>query len=1172
MAQPQAFATLPVTAAEIIRQVGHKTYSRGQEYMRSGRVAHYSYDPASGSLTGSVEGHNLQSYSSRVIFPQPKTQDCPPFVARCSCPVASNCKHAVALMLTAIDRADKARKALTAASSTWAAGGSKQLSTPQEDPAPINQQSLLPSWRRTLAHSLAARPDRGREPREQVSAALDLSFTVAGSYALGRRSGRKAELNLQARPLLLGAQDRWIKGGLSWESFQRDLQQGGSPESRRIYPEHAQWLTEFYSLVRPWQSAYTSHRDWVSLTKLDSALIWTSLAKAQELGLALLLDGQELGVGLAEAASIELELKPDPQLAGGLTLTPLVKTQQLSLPAYCCHRLGNKLGLLALGAAGQQAYQRAAGQARRQQLLPAALELASVEGEQGRQLSQLDLLFIPLAEGISPLVDSFLDQQEIKIPAEDTASFYQDFYPQLARNLPVYSGSPELELPPSQDPVLVLEISFDQQESQRAASRWYWDYPQDPLDPASERCQLDLTGQAGEQDGLRDAGYEEKILRRVRKVRPALDLKPAHYRGWQTQALLQKYLAGYRQLEGVRVDLLGPVPDFKEIKEKPVLEVTVASGQDRDWFDLGLVFKIGSWYLPFSQIFEALNANKSHVLLGDGSYFSLNQPEFLKLQELLYEASKLNNQQTKVRISPYQAGLWQEIEELASSTNASQAWKDRVGALLGKNQLPPAAVPASLQAELRPYQLGGFQWLYLLWQQELGGILADDMGLGKTVQVIALMAAVKAAYPPEEHHPFLILAPTSVLPNWEAEIRRFAPDLTVKTIKQSQEKAGQDLAHMISGADLVLSSYTLFRLDSQAYRALGQLRRWEGLILDEAQFVKNAQTKAYRAARDLPARFKLAVTGTPMENKLLELWTLFSIVAPGLFPSARAFKDHYAGPIESGEDPQALPRLRQRIRPLMLRRTKDLVARELPAKNDMRVNIPLDPAHRQAYDTLLQQERKKVLGLMQDMDKNRFTVFQSLTNLRRMALDASLIDQDRYGQLASAKIDYLQDKLAELLADGHKALVFSQFTTYLKKIAQRLDQLKINYLYLDGSTRDRASVLQSFKDGEAAVFLISLKAGGFGLNLTEADYCFIMDPWWNPAAEEQAVDRLHRIGQQRQVMVYRLVSAGTIEEKVMNLKESKAALFEAVIEQEKFFSSQLSSQEIQQLLADSAAF
>lgn len=249
----------------------------------------------------------------------------------------------------------------------------------------------------------------------------------------------------------------------------------------------------------------------------------------------------------------------------------------------------------------------------------------------------------------------------------------------------------------------------------------------------------------------------------------------------------------------------------------------------------------------------------------------------------------------------------------------------------------------------------------------------------------------------------------------------------------------------------------------------------------------------------------------------------------------------------------------------MLRRTKDVVAADLPEKNDVRVNVPLTTAHRHIYDMHLQRERQKVLGLLEDMDKNRFTIFQSLTLLRRLALDATLIDPDEYAGVASAKLEYLVEHLPSLLGDGHRVLVFSQFTGYLHTIAERLQTEGIDYLYLDGTTRNRPQVLKDFAEGAAPVFLISLKAGGFGLNLTEADHCFIMDPWWNPAAEQQAVDRIHRLGQERDVHVYRLVAEGTIEEKVMDLKASKAALFDAVVNDGSFASSRVDAEQIREL-------
>jgi len=335
----------------------------------------------------------------------------------------------------------------------------------------------------------------------------------------------------------------------------------------------------------------------------------------------------------------------------------------------------------------------------------------------------------------------------------------------------------------------------------------------------------------------------------------------------------------------------------------------------------------------------------------------------------------------------------------------------------------------------------------------------------------------------------------------------------------------------------------LFRIDYEAYAS----RTWAGLVLDEAQFVKNHQSKAYQCARKLPAAFKLAITGTPLENNLMEFWALTSIVAPGLFSSPKRFAEYYQKPVEKNGDKGQLEKLRRRVRPLMMRRTKDQVIKDLPPKQEQILEVVLNPRHQKVYQTHLQRERQKILGLIEDVNKNRFTIFQSLTLLRQLSLDVSLVDPS-LSAVRSSKLDVLFEQLEDLVAEGHRALIFSQFTGFLGKVRERLDEEKIEYCYLDGGTRNRADVVSEFKNGSAPVFLISLKAGGFGLNLTEADYVFLLDPWWNPASEAQAVDRTHRIGQARNVMVYRLVAKDTIEEKVMALKTRKSQLFADVME------------------------
>jgi SNF2 family DNA or RNA helicase len=468
--------------------------------------------------------------------------------------------------------------------------------------------------------------------------------------------------------------------------------------------------------------------------------------------------------------------------------------------------------------------------------------------------------------------------------------------------------------------------------------------------------------------------------------------------------------------------------------------------------------------------------------------------------------------------------------------------------------------PAGLLAKLRPYQEEGFNWLAFLFEHHLGGVLADDMGLGKTLQALALMCHTKERGLTSS--PYLVVAPASVVQNWAAECRRFAPGLVVVTVSETERRRRVPLAEYVAQADVVITSYALFRLEYDAYQAA----EWAGLFVDEAQFVKNRQSKTYQQVKMLPVPFKVAMTGTPMENNLMELWSLLSIAAPGLFANPTRFEADYRLPIEKNADAERLDRLRRRMRPLMLRRTKEQVAADLPEKQEQVLALDLAPKHKKLYQTYLARERQKVLGLLGDMTNNRFEIFRSLTLLRQASLDVSLID-NQHAEVPSTKLDALMEMVESIVEDGHRVLVFSQFTRFLGAARRRIEAAGIEHCYLDGRTRKRAEVISAFRNGDAPVFLISLKAGGFGLNLTEADYCILLDPWWNPATEAQAVDRIHRIGQTRKVMVYRLVANDTIEEKVMALSAKKAALFANVIDSGDFGSAALTAADIRELVS-----
>ncbi len=358
-------------------------------------------------------------------------------------------------------------------------------------------------------------------------------------------------------------------------------------------------------------------------------------------------------------------------------------------------------------------------------------------------------------------------------------------------------------------------------------------------------------------------------------------------------------------------------------------------------------------------------------------------------------------------------------------------------------------------------------------------------------------------------------------------------------------------------------------VDDRIHAALAAIR-------ETAQLTRHGQSslwyghhpprgKTHQVIRDLDAPVKVAITGTPLENSLMDLWALLAISAPGLFPHHRTFTDLYRRPIESGSDPDRLARLQRRVRPLMLRRTKEAVAPELPPKQEQIVRVTLTPAHRRIYDRHLQRERQRVLGLLADFDRNRIAILRALTKLRQLALSPGLVDA-AHQQVPATKVEVFAEQIAAVAAEGHRALVFSQFTGFLALVKARLDAEMVPYCYLDGRTRDRPARIRAFRGGTDPVFLISLKAGGFGVTLTEADYVFVLDPWWNPAVEEQAIDRAHRIGQDKTVMVYRMIAADTIEEKVLQLQQRKRDLFARVIGDGGAIDSMLTAADIRGLL------
>lgn len=467
----------------------------------------------------------------------------------------------------------------------------------------------------------------------------------------------------------------------------------------------------------------------------------------------------------------------------------------------------------------------------------------------------------------------------------------------------------------------------------------------------------------------------------------------------------------------------------------------------------------------------------------------------------------------------------------------------QLAARLGDIHNRRVSCPAGLNATLRDYQLDGLSWMQNLRELEVGGILADDMGLGKTLQALAHVVTEKNAG--RLDRPVMVVMPTSLIPNWQDEAARFAPGLRVLTLQGVGRRKHFDRLHEY---DLLLTTYALLPKDVER---IGQLKL-HVLILDEAQYIKTPGSKAAQAARRFDARQRLCLSGTPLENHLGELWSLFHFLMPGWLGDSKAFNTHYRVPIERHEDEERLQHLNGRIKPFLLRRTKEQVATELPAKTDIIQWVELNTAQRDLYETVRLAMDRKVRAEIsrKGMAGSQIIILEALLKLRQVCCDLRLVDKQRaYAPGGSSgKLESLMEMLERLMTEDRRVLVFSQFTSMLELIEAELQQRGMDYALLTGASRDRRAPVEDFQQGRKRIFLISLKAGGVGLNLTAADTVIHYDPWWNPAAEQQATDRAYRIGQDKPVFVFKLITRGTVEEKIAQLQQEKTALAAGVLD------------------------
>jgi SNF2 family DNA or RNA helicase len=591
--------------------------------------------------------------------------------------------------------------------------------------------------------------------------------------------------------------------------------------------------------------------------------------------------------------------------------------------------------------------------------------------------------------------------------------------------------------------------------------------------------------------------------------------------------------------------------DKKYFVGKAVIELEVK--ENIDWFDIHAKIRFGEYEISFKELRKLIMRKKVEFKLPNGEIAIIPEAWLIKYGDL-FAMSETHGDHEKPVLKKYHLNLLKELEE---GNLAKVHISDKFRALENFEGIKDYPLPAGFQGQLRPYQKAGYNWLRFLNEFHLGGCLADDMGLGKTVQTLALLQSQKEK---GETGTTLLIMPTTLIYNWEMEAAKFAPQL--KILNYTGTQRNKDVSRF-SKYDVVLTSYGITRLDIEALQAFF----FNYIILDESQVIKNPSSNIAKAVLQLKSRFKLTLTGTPLENTTLDLWSQMTFINPGLLGGQTFFKNEYQIPIEKKADESKTRKLNSIIKPFLLRRLKSQVATELPEKVENVHYTTMSTEQEEKYEEAKAYYRHKILDQIdkEGINNTRFMILEGLTKLRQLSNHPRMIDPEYKGD--SGKLEDVSHMLENAIIEGHKLLVFSQFVKHLDIVRELLHSKKIPFAYLDGSSNDRKDQVENFnKDPNLKVFLISIKAGGLGLNLTEADYVFILDPWWNPAVEAQAVDRAHRIGQTKRVFTYKFITRNTVEEKILQLQKHKLKLSENLIQTEESVIKSLTRDDIVMLM------
>ena len=617
----------------------------------------------------------------------------------------------------------------------------------------------------------------------------------------------------------------------------------------------------------------------------------------------------------------------------------------------------------------------------------------------------------------------------------------------------------------------------------------------------------------------------------------------------------QWFVKFYRKLIDRNIPVYGmnQLKHFRYNTHVPVLTIQ-HDGNGIDWFDLRVEISYGDQKISLADIQKALQNKQPYLLLKDGTLGMIPEEWYQKYGLLL----KLGNvQKDKLRLSKLHWTLTQDLAE-GNALTRQVITPDYVARWeqLQQNGHDLFKVPPAIQATLRDYQKAGFEWMCLLDEMQWGGCLADDMGLGKTLQTISFLHYQTEKNPDETH---LVICPTSLLYNWESELKKFSPDMRY-LIYHGASRSFDEAAW--KAASVIITSYGAVRNDLEQFMAF----HFGYIVCDESQVIKNAGSQVAKAVLQLQSRNRIILSGTPIQNNTFDLYTQMQFINPGLLGNKEFFKSEFALPIDKNGDQDKAARLRKMIYPFLLRRTKEQVAKDLPAKTEITLWCEMEEEQRKMYDALKNHYRTSLLDRIEKegMGSSAVYILEGLTKLRQVCNAPQLLKDERYSTTASVKLKELMEEIKENVG-AHKVLVFSQFTGMLQLIAEEMEKENIHFFYLDGSTKatERQILVQRFQEEkEVQVFLISLKAGGVGLTLTAADYVYLVDPWWNPAAEQQAIDRAHRIGQQQKVFAYKMICRDSVEEKILALQQRKKALAADLISEENGFVKSLSTADV----------